>query len=570
MKSLWRELVTAFHSFSVKQQLWLAALLIVFISSLTGLLVYTNNGTMIEVPQEGGELVEGILGTPRFINPLLSVSDADRDLTALLYSGLLRPGQDGELVPDLAESYVISDDARTYTFKLKKGLTFHDGVPLTADDIEFTILKAQDPLIKSARRAAWEGVSVEKISDTEISFHLKQPYAAFLENLTIGILPKHIWESITPEAFSLAEENVKPIGSGPFKLSETKFDRSGLPLWYALEPFENFALGKPKLTHVLLHFYPNEEEMVAALRGGEVHSGSAISPEQARALTDSNHHIVSTPFPRIFAVFFNQNENNVFTQQEVREALDLAVDKQTIIDKVLAGYGTPLESPLPPGTLGAEETVKLAPYAERLAQAETLLEKNGWTKNSSGVWSKKTKAATYTLTFSISAPNTPELKAAAELITKNWQAFGAQVDLKAYELGDLNQNIIRPRKYEALFFGEILGRDPDPFAFWHSSQRLDPGLNIALYTNITADKLLSDARGITNRSARASRLAEFEAEVKKDAPAVFVYAPSFVYVVPRDIKGLVLPPPVTPADRFASIYKWYVSTEYVWPFFKNL
>lgn len=569
MKPLLRELLSAFHSFSVKQQLWIVLLLVICLGSLVGLAVYANESLMVQVAEEGGELTEGILGTPRFINPLLATSDADRDLTVLIYSGLLRPGEKGELIPDLAESYTISPDERVYTFKLKSGLTFHDGRPLTADDVLFTVSRAQDPLLKSPLRGAWEGVTVEKLGRQEVAFHLKQPYAAFLENATLGILPRHIWESITPEAFSLAQENISPIGSGPFKLVNSKFDRSGLPAWYELAPFDNFALGAPKLQSLLLRFYPNEEELTAALKGGAVESVSAVTPELAKSLVDHNHQIISIPLPRTFAVFLNQNENVLFTKMEVRKALDLSLNKQAIIDEVLQGYGTVIDGPLPPGSLGA--SVKELAYspADNLARAKEILENNGWSKNAEGVWSKKDKSGTQTLRFTLNAPNAPELKAAAQMMVEEWGKFGAEVELKVYDLADLNQNLIRPRKYEALFFGEILGRDPDPFAFWHSSQRLDPGLNVALYTNITADKLISEARAITSREARAAKLAAFAAEVKADQPSVFVYAPSFIYIVPKKIKGLSLPPPVTPADRFTSVYKWYTSTEYVWPIFNQ-
>ena len=563
----WDEAAAAIHSYSVKQQLILAGLAIVFVASLLGLLSYLNNQVLVPVAGHGGSLTEGIIGTPRFINPLLAISDADRDLTALVYSGLMRVNGEGELIPDLAASYEVSSDNRVYTFTLKKGLTFQDGTPLTTDDIEFTILKAQDPLIKSSRRGAWDGVTVEKVSPTQIRFHLKQPYATFLESTTMGILPKHIWQSITPEGFSLAHENVEPIGSGPFKVSGTKFDRSGLPQWYKLTGFNNFALGEPNLSSITLNFYANEDDLVEAYKTGAIQSLSAIRPERVVELADFRHQVITAPFPRVFAVFFNQNQAEIFTQPEVRQALNLAVDKPGLIKKVLAGYGEPLSGPLPPGTLGAAAANKIKASGGSPAEAAALLTKNGWLKNSDGVWTKKTKAKTYTLRFSLSTPNTPELQAAAEAVVKDWQALGAQVELKPFELGDLNQNVIRPRQYEALFFGEVVGRNPDPLAFWHSSQRLDPGLNVAMYANISVDKILTEARGLTDRNARGQKLSEFDQIIRNDTPAVFLYAPSFVYLLPNQIQGVHLPALVTAADRFTDVYHWYTKVDNVWPWF---
>lgn len=559
---LWREIGAAIHSFSIQQQFALGLLALVSIGSLAGLLVYYNEQALVATPARGGTLTEGVIGTPRFVNPLLAVSDADRDLAALIYSGLVRVTPAGHFIPDLAEEFTISDDAKTYTFTLKPELTFHDGEPLTTADVAFTINKAQDPLVKSIRRAAWEGVIVEIINEREIAFHLKQPYAAFLENLTLGILPKHIWQDLNPDSLSLARENIEPIGSGPFKINSTKLNRDGLPIYYELTAFRDFALGQARLKQIRLNFYPNEEELIAAYNRGQIDSLAAVNPEILADLNADAEDIIISPLPRVFAVFLNPNESELFTLPEVRRALDEALDKQAIVEEVLAGFGYPLEGPLPPGALGYSEspTTTFDPDA-----AATTLEDNGWEKNSNGIWEKGNRR----LSFSLSTPDTPELKSAAEAVTKRWREFGANVELKVFELGDLNQNVIRPRKYQALFFGEVVGRDPDPFAFWHSSQRLDPGLNVALYTSITVDKLLTDIRALSDREAREAKLAAFEEEVKSDRPAVFVYSPQFIYLIPDQIKGVALPPVVTPADRFAAVYQWYMITDRVWPWFTN-
>jgi len=151
-----------------------------------------------------------------------------------------------------------------------------------------------------------------------------------------------------------------------------------------------------------------------------------------------------------------------------------------------------------------------------------------------------------------------------------WEKIGAKVDVKIFETGDLTQNVIRPRKYDALLFGEIVGRDPDPFAFWHSSQRNDPGLNVALYTNIKADKLLEEARGAQDEAKRADKYKEFQEEVSKDIPAIFLFSPKFIYVIPKNLKGTDEMESVTvPSERFSMIHKWYKSTDKVWKIFAN-
>ncbi len=145
-----------------------------------------------------------------------------------------------------------------------------------------------------------------------------------------------------------------------------------------------------------------------------------------------------------------------------------------------------------------------------------------------------------------------------------WEKINVKVNLRIFEIGDLNQNVIRPRKYDALLFGLMLGRDPDPFAFWHSSQRNDPGLNIALYTNITADKLLEDARVLSDTAKRKEKYQAFQEQVIKDNPAVFLYSPEYIYLVPKSLLGADTDTITVPSERFTQIYKWYIKTKKVW------
>ena len=160
------------------------------------MLLKVNQYFIVEVPSSGGIYKEGIVGTPRFINPVLSISDADRDLTSLVYSGLMRQHTDDTLIPDLAETVEISEDGLSYFFKIRDDAVFHDGEPVTSEDIIFTILTTQNPIIKSPKRANWDGITIEKIDDKNLTFHLQQPYAPFLNNTTLGILPKHIWQGV--------------------------------------------------------------------------------------------------------------------------------------------------------------------------------------------------------------------------------------------------------------------------------------------------------------------------------------------------------------------------------------
>lgn len=524
---------------------------------------------MVNVPMRGGEITEGIVGTPRFVNPVLASSDADQDVVSLVYSGLLRKHADGTLTPDLAERYEISKDGLVYTFILKDKIFFHDGTPVTADDVVFTINKVRDGVIKSPQKVNWDGVTVQKTDNKTLVFTLKQPYATFLENTTLGIMPAALWENSPIE---LNSANTNPIGSGPYMVKSISKHSSGTIASYELVPFKKFALGVPYIEDITLHFYGSEEDMVRALEDGSIEQVSSITPSNANSLQDKNS-IQSSMLPRIFGLFFNQNQNQLFIDKTIVAAIDQAIDKDRIIRDVLFGYGVAIDDPIPPNMIAyqkLEEEAKVSREETLKAVAESLA-KDGWTKGEDGFLVKtttdKNKKTTVPLEFSISTGNAPELSEAALLIQEDLQEIGMKVDVKTFEVGNLNQGVIRPRKYDALLFGQIINHESDLFAFWHSSQRKDPGLNVAMYTNAKVDSILEDAFITTDEETRIKKYAQFEDEIKKDMPAVFLYSPNFIYVVSNDLKGISIDHIISPGDRFADVYSWYTETEDVWKIF---
>lgn len=552
-------------SFSITEKVLFALISFVFVISGFTLLYQVNKAFLVEVPDYGGSITEGIVGSPRFINPLLAISDADRDLTSLVYSGLMKATPGGSLTPDLAENYSISEDGLTYTFILKENITFHDGSRVTTDDVEFTIQKAQDALLKSPRRSSWDGVKIEKIDERTITFTLKQAYSPFIQNTTIGILPKHIWKNVDNESFPFSTFNTRSVGTGPYSVQAVATNDSGLPIKYTLSAFKKYALGKPFIDTVTLKFYPNEKNLLEAFQNEDIESVNSISPANVSLLRTEGTQTMTPPLPRVFGIFFNQNEAPVFANKEVRVALDIVLDKNQMIAEVLYGYGQAIDGPL--HTDKAEATAQTS--EGQIATARAVLEKAGWTFNESGVYEKKTKKETEILSFSISTSDAPELKALAQNAQRRWQQLGARVDIKIFEVGDLNQNIIRPRKYDSLLFGEVLGRDTDLYPFWHSSQRTDPGLNIALYTNSKVDKILEDYRKTTDEDTKRTYLENFEIEIRADTPAVFLYAPQFIYITPIKVKNIIVGQPTTSGERFLGIHQWYINTNQIWKIFNK-
>jgi len=555
------------HSLSARERFVLSIFVLIFVVSGIALLWNVQRTFLIEVPAPGGSIAEGVIGSPRFISPLLAISDTDRDMTTLVYSGLLRASGAG-LEPDLAESFSISEDGLEYFFTLRENLKWHDGEPVTVDDVIFTIEKAQDSALRSPKRAVWEGVEVEKLDDRTLVFLLSQPYAPFLENTTMGIMPKHIWEHVEVDQFGVSTFNTEPVGTGPYKVVNIKRDRGGIPEYYDLQAFKDFALGAPFIPELRIRFYSNQEKLLKALDSGSVTGVNSLSPEIAVGLKEDGYRVENSPLPRVFGVFFNQDEAEVFTDILVRKALSISAPKELIVERVLSTFGTVVDSPIPPGILGfvpAESTELSA--EERMESATEILGRAGFEIDEET--GKLVDDDGQTLSFSLSTSDVPELKATAQTLKEAWESLGMEVTLKIFESGNLSHTVIRPRDYDALLFGEIIGRDSDPFAFWHSSQRLDPGLNIALYANISVDGLLEDARATTDTTIRVEKYLTFQEEVAGDIPAVFLYAPDFIYVIPDKVRGVDITSVTIPSERFLNIYEWFIDTDRVWKFLQT-
>ncbi len=583
-----QELLDARASFSERQfTLFLISVIIALISMLI-LVQKVNNLFMVSVPSDGGTITEGIIGLPTLVNPVLALSDADKDVTSLVYSGLMRKTTEGKFITDIAQSYTVSPDGMTYTFVLKSNATFHDGTKITADDIVFTIEKIKDPLIKSPRKLGWDGVSVSKTDNMTVVFTLKQPFISFLDNTTIGILPMHIWKNISPTEFNLSALNIKAIGSGPYSIDSVSKNNDGIPNTYALKKFKNFILGEPHITYIHIISYASQKDLVHALVTHSIDQASGLSPENAEAISTAGYTIHTATLPRTFGVFFNSAHNKIFENEAVRNAFDKALNRQEIIDKVLYGYANINHSPVPQ-TLVKDDIVRTHENAS-LNEARTILDKALWVQGINGIRTKgglttitrtkkigkKTVTEKITtnngplveLAFTLTTGNTPELKNSAELIKEQLEKVGARVEIKNYETGPLSQ-IIRGRDYEALFFGQTINHESDLFSFWHGSQKADPGLNIALYGNKTVDDILLSAQKTLDPENRITKYKEFIKEFNNTTPALLIYSPKYLYATSTKLNNINLDTITIPSDRFTSIYNWYADTDQVWKIFTH-
>ncbi len=545
---------------SFRERYGILVFLVLIIGATLSLPFTTYYHFTVAQPAPGGSLTEGIVGEPRLINPLLSqVNDADRDLTALIYSGLLKYGEDGSLVPDLAKSYDISSDGLTYTVYLKKNAQWHDGIPVTADDIIFTVQTAQNPDYGSIRRINWQGVEVDKIDDHTLMFKLKNRYAQFLNNLTMGILPKHLWQDVKPISFTLHDLNLKPIGSGPYQFKKFKRSTLGSIESYTLAANEQFYDGRPYIDTLELKFYPSEDTMIDAYNHNDVENLGYISAENINKIKFKQRLVVEQmKLPRYFATFFNQTQSAILSDRNVRLALARSTNRQVFIDHILNGNGVAVHSPLIDGIL--DIATHIPDDSFNLAAARDILKTAGWgNPDKDGILNKdKTRLA-----LKITTSTWPELVEVATMIQAQWRAAGIDATVETLPVAQLQQ-VIHDRSYEVLLFGEILTIDPDPFTLWHSSQKRDPGINLALYDNKAADKLLEDARTTISPVERAKKYDDFQQLVTKDIPALFLYSPYYLYPHSRTIQGFTTKIISMPSDRFANITHWYINTKRVW------
>ena len=561
------KILALFKAFSATEKIIFLCLVVIALTTALIMADKASQNFMVTIPVEGASLTEGEVGVPRTVNPILAFTDADKDVTTLLYAGLMRRDASGNLLPALAASYSISPDGLTYDFTLKKNIYFDDGKPITADDVVFTINKTEDAAIKSPVRADWADVTVKKISDSEVQFILKQPYAPFLNNATLGILPEHIWQSVSDDQFIFSNYNTQPVGDGPYRVKNIVKDGNGVPQSYTLVPSSHYSGEKPFISKIILDFYPDEGHAFSALEAGEIDSMVGLDPDDAAILasTSAPVRILTNPVPRLFGIFFNQNQNPVFADKAVRQALSQAVDRQEIVSKVLDGYGIAINSPIPQGTLANSRDAT----SPNIALATSTLEKDGWKLGTDGVYTKTVNKKTQTLAFSITTANSSDLSAATAMVAGQWRAIGAKVTVNILEYSDL-QSTINARSYDSLLFGQYVGTGLDLYAFWHSSQRNSPGLNIAEYVSSSADKDLSDARTATSSTAQLADLSAFQTIFNQDVPAVFLYSPDLIYVIPDKLQGVDIKSVRMPADRWNGVANWYIDTDRVWSVFTKI
>lgn len=567
LRTLLSPLKNYWNRFTGAEKKLLMALILIILISWIFSNTYGRKYT-VSAPRSGGDYTEGLVGQPQHINPLLApASRLDMDLVRIVYSGLLKFDKNLNLIPDLAESMpTLSADGKEYTITLRENLVWpgREKRRITADDVVFTFRAIQNPDYQSPLRFSWSKVSVEKIDERTVKIATSQPSNAFVANLTVGIMPKHIWENIPSASFALSKYNLEPVGSGPFQVSKIKRSRSGAVSSISLSPNKKYHLGTPYLETINFKFYENPEQLIDSYHGRDI-DGLGFEPGERSLFIEPKKNLqqIKLELPQYQAVFINEVKNPApLADNRVRLALAKSVDKQKIISEVYGGQSSEAYGPILPGHLGYHEQIPGAPMnIYNLDEAKALLNQAGWLIDNAAGWRRDKQGRTITLSL-VTNDFTPNLRV-AETLKQMWESIGIKISLSILGKGELEENYIRTRNYELLLFSENVGPDPDPYPFWHSSQRRDPGLNLTTFANAQADKLLSEARGNIGPAERAVRYKQFQEIFVGAVPAIFLSRSSYVYNIASDIKGLGLNTVVTPADRFTNIHEWYIETKRV-------
>ena len=541
---------------TVKKRFSLVISVVLLISAL-GVMSYIYIAHTESIPVVGGSYSEGVVGSPQFINPLLTqTNDANRDITQLTYRSLMKYDQNGELVKDMAESFEVSPDGTVYSFTLQPELQWSDSKPITANDVVFTIQLVQNPKYKSPFINNWRGVDVQTQGERTVVMRLQSAYTPFLQSATLPIAPKHKWENVSAQEFANSEPWLTQVGSGKYVIkSITQNERKAITS-VVLNYNELADEPVPYIQTITFKFYASEQAMLDAYNKQLIDGISFIPLEYTDQITQ-NSRVYEFQLPRYFAVFFNYDSaNDVIKDAQVRRALIHATNKEQILQDVLQGYGKIAHAPIPPSSTTYHNPSVQTVFS--LEQANQMLDQAGWSqKDQNGVRTQDGEQ----LSLRLTAPNTPELTQVATTIQQQWKQVGVDLAIQFVDVAQLQQTTLPTRNYDMILYGETLGSIVDPYPFWHSSQAQHPGLNIAALNNSTVDTLLEQGRLERAEEKRVEIYKKLQEYFTDNALALFLYEPSYLYTVNSRIKGITPFIIVDPAYRFTNVEKWYIKTK---------
>lgn len=505
----------------------------------------------LAVPAEGGVYTEGVFGAVDNVNPLFASTPAERAVSRLLFASLLTYDTKNDLVGELAEHWQVDPTGKIYTVKLRPNAKWHDDMPITADDVVFTFNLIKNADTRSPLYAGWRNITVEKADDLTVTFTLPVTYAAFPNSLVQGILPQHILRDVYPTEMRTTAFNRAPkVGSGPFQFQDlTSVDAKQTHYLVRMTANPRYVLGAPKLAGFQLHAYKNSENMPQAFSSQEVAGLSDASLSHITALGSPQNYLrINAPlFNGVYA--FLKTDSPYLSDPRVRQALQLATNQPSII-KLLNNQVEELRGPLLPEQLGYRADVNQP--ATDLARAGELLDAAGWTIGPNGKRQKDGQP----LRIRVVTVNSGNYPTVAEELMREWAQAGIEFESLVVRPEDAQQNVIIPRAYDVLVYEIAIGRDPDVYAYWHSSQASSVGLNLSNYKSAKVDDELDSARTRLDPALREAKYRLFVQQWTTDVPAIALYRPALTYIQNKTVSTFTARPLVDAADRYFTVRSW--------------
>jgi len=540
-------------------------LVVVLTLVLVGILLVSQKTGPVDTgfhPTQGGVYTEALIGSMGRLNPLLDWNNSpDRDVDRLIYSGLMRFDARGLPEPDLAESWGTAEDGTIYNFSLRPNSVWHDGQPVTVDDVIFTIelMKSPASFYPQDVKELWANAELKRLNDHTLQIKLSEPYAPFLDYATFGILPKHLLESVPPDQVLNADFNLKPVGSGPYKFDHLLVE-NGQITGVVLTAFEQFYRQRPYVDQVIFKYFPSSPAAFVAYTAGDVGGISQITPDVLQqALANPELSVYTSRLPEMGYVLFNLNNPEVSFLQDakLRRALLLGLNRQRLIDAFMQGQAIPADGPILPGSWAHYDGIEQVPYDADAAIALLKSLGYGLPADGSNVRAKDDQSLSFTLVH----PNDALHTQLAQSIQKDWAAIGVRVDLIPASYESLQTDYLTPRRYQAALVELAFARtpDPDPYPFWHQAEATG-GQNYSQWDNRSASEYLEQARVTTDFSLRTKLYRNFQVVFSRELPALPLYVPVYSYGVKQDVQGVQVPPLFDPSDRLSFIDQWYLIT----------
>lgn len=508
-------------------------------------------------PLAGGEYVEGIEGLFSTASPIFATSNVDASVSKLLFSGLLRYNEKGDLVGDLAESWSTDAGGTTYTIKLRPNIYWHDGEKITSADVVYTISAIQNPDTQSPYNLNWRGVAVSALDDLTVVMTLPNPLASFSTSLIQGIVPQHRLSSVPYAQLRSDEFNTRlPVGSGPFIWGGSISLDAGGEKKHQRITFQGdpkYHLGEPKLSHYIIETYPAQSEIIDALKGGRINAAalSALDDVSQSDILRFNQHNV--PLMSGVYLFFNISRP-ALSDKSVRNALIKSVD--TSVLRAQLNYPViDVDGPILRAHFAFDPNH--VQQTTNITEAANLFDKVGWTKAEGTFVRQKDGKA---LEFTLLTEDQVDYARLADSLQRQLAEVGVKltVDVKA---GQDFRRALLAHDYDSLLYGITIGSDPDVFPYWHSSQAVTERFNLSEYKSGTADDALGSARSRQDQTIRTAKYRVFSDAWRDDVPAIGIYQPRLLFVTNGQLFNFSVTHIASSTERYANVHSWMFLTE---------